>query len=43
MIPSITAGLTGTLAVYQRGWMIDSQHLGNGYGSSLSISKGIDD
>ena len=43
MIPSLVAWFRFPDAVYQRGWMIDSQLAGMGFLSFISISKGMDD
>ena len=43
MIPSRVAYFGSALTVYQRGWMIDSQHDSDMYVRTTSISKGMDD
>ena len=43
MIPSVSAKAVKLDAVYQRGWMIDSQLLSFYAGGGFSISKGMDD
>ena len=43
MIPSITVVTAHGPTVYQRGWMIDSQHASGPVVGGVSISKGMDD
>ena len=43
MIPSAAGVSAGVLAVYQRGWRIDSQPVADDVDAELSISKGMDD